>query len=110
MISFARGAPAPECLDAGLLADCARVAVERDPSVLAYGPGDGYGPLRELVGARRSFGMGVNGLGLGLIYFLAQAGLGEREWSLSLIWEAAAVASVRSPLASRSSVAEDIRR
>ncbi len=47
MISFARGAPAPECLAVDLLADCARVAVERDPSVLAYGPGGGYGPLRE---------------------------------------------------------------
>jgi len=52
MISFARGAPAPECLAVELLADCARVAVERDPSVLAYGPGGGYGPLREWVAAR----------------------------------------------------------
>jgi DNA-binding transcriptional MocR family regulator len=52
MISFARGAPAPECLDAGLLADCARAAIERDPSVLAYGPGGGYAPLRELLAAR----------------------------------------------------------
>jgi DNA-binding transcriptional MocR family regulator len=52
MISFARGAPAPECLDAELLADCARVAIEADPSVLAYGPGGGYAPLRELLGAR----------------------------------------------------------
>jgi 2-aminoadipate transaminase len=52
MISFARGAPAPECLDAALLADCARVAVERDPSVLAYGSGGGYGPLREHLAAR----------------------------------------------------------
>jgi 2-aminoadipate transaminase len=52
MISFARGAPAPECLDAGLLADCARVAIERDPTVLAYGPGGGYGPLREWLAAR----------------------------------------------------------
>jgi 2-aminoadipate transaminase len=52
MISFARGAPAPECLDADLLADCARVAIELDPSVLAYGPGGGYAPLRESLGAR----------------------------------------------------------
>jgi DNA-binding transcriptional MocR family regulator len=52
MISFARGAPALECLDAELLADCARVAIERDPTVLAYGPGGGYGPLREWLGAR----------------------------------------------------------
>ena len=52
MISFARGAPAPECLAVELLADCARVAVERDPSVLAYGPGGGYGPLREWLAER----------------------------------------------------------
>ena len=52
MISFARGAPAPECLAVDLLADCARAAVERDPSVLAYGPGGGYGPLREWLAAR----------------------------------------------------------
>ena len=52
MISFARGAPAPECLDSGLLADCARAAIEGDPSVLAYGPGGGYGPLRALLGDR----------------------------------------------------------
>jgi 2-aminoadipate transaminase len=58
MISFARGAPAPECIDASLLADCARVAVERDPSVLAYGPGGGYGPLRELLAARHGVDAG----------------------------------------------------
>ena len=29
-ISFARGAPAPECLDQALIADCARAALERD--------------------------------------------------------------------------------
>ncbi|MBA2460787.1 MAG: PLP-dependent aminotransferase family protein [Actinobacteria bacterium] len=52
MISFARGAPAPECLAVDLLADCARVAVEHDPAVLAYGPGGGYGPLREWLAAR----------------------------------------------------------
>jgi 2-aminoadipate transaminase len=51
MISFARGAPATECLDATLLADCAHTAIERDPSVLAYGPGGGYAPLRERLGA-----------------------------------------------------------
>ncbi|HKS79108.1 MAG TPA: PLP-dependent aminotransferase family protein [Gaiellaceae bacterium] len=48
MISFARGAPAPECLNVEELADCARVALERDGvSILSYGPGGGYGPLRE---------------------------------------------------------------
>jgi 2-aminoadipate transaminase len=52
VISFARGAPAPECLDAELLADCAAAAVRKDPSVLAYGPGGGYGPLREELARR----------------------------------------------------------
>ena len=52
MISFARGAPALECLDAELLADCARAAIYGDRSVLAYGPGGGYGPLREWLGNR----------------------------------------------------------
>ncbi len=40
MISFARGAPAPECLDVEELADCARAALERDGvPILSYGPG-----------------------------------------------------------------------
>ena len=48
MISFARGAPAPECLAVAELADCARAALEQDgTSILSYGPGGGYGPLRE---------------------------------------------------------------
>jgi DNA-binding transcriptional MocR family regulator len=48
MISFARGIPAPECLAVEELADCARAAVERDGhAILSYGPGGGYGPLRE---------------------------------------------------------------
>ena len=50
MISFARGAPATECLDAELLADCARSAILGDPGVLAYGPGGGYAPLRAHLG------------------------------------------------------------
>ncbi len=52
MISFARGAPAPECLDSELLADCARTAVAGDASVLAYGAGGGYAPLRESLAER----------------------------------------------------------
>ncbi len=49
-ISFARGAPAPECLDPALLADCAHTALERDgTTILSYGSGGGYGPLRELL-------------------------------------------------------------
>src|SRR5437764_10470991 len=52
-ISFARGIPAPECLPVEELADCAKPAVERDgSSVLSYGPGGGYGPLREWIAAR----------------------------------------------------------
>ena len=48
MISFARGVPAPECLAVEELADCARAALERDGrTILSYGPGGGYGPLRE---------------------------------------------------------------
>src|SRR5881397_1061347 len=53
VISFARGVPAPECLPVAELADCARAAIERDgTSVLSYGPGGGYGPLREWIAAR----------------------------------------------------------
>jgi len=48
MISFARGVPAPECLAVEELADCARAALEKDGrTILSYGPGGGYGPLRE---------------------------------------------------------------
>jgi DNA-binding transcriptional MocR family regulator len=53
MISFARGAPAPECLAVEELADCARAALERDGHpILSYGPGGGYGPLREWLAER----------------------------------------------------------
>jgi DNA-binding transcriptional MocR family regulator len=53
VVSFARGVPAPECLAVDELADCARAAIERDgTSVLSYGPGGGYGPLREWIAER----------------------------------------------------------
>ena len=81
MISFARGAPAPECLDAELLADCARSAVEGDPSVLAYGPGGGYAPLREWLGARHGVDPGrviVTNGGLQGFVFYAEELLAER--------------------------------
>ena len=53
MISFARGIPAPECLPVDDLADCARVALERDgETILSYGASSGYGPLREWIAAR----------------------------------------------------------
>src|ERR1051325_5466802 len=52
-ISFARGVPAPECLPVDERADCARAAIERDGrSVLSYGPGGGYAPLREWIAER----------------------------------------------------------
>jgi DNA-binding transcriptional MocR family regulator len=58
-ISFARGAPSPECLDPVLVSDCARVALERDgKTILAYGTGGGYGPLRELLAERHGVAPG----------------------------------------------------
>ena len=52
-ISFARGAPAPEALATDLVADCTRAALEADGvRVLSYGTGNGYPPLRELLGRR----------------------------------------------------------
>jgi 2-aminoadipate transaminase len=54
VISFARGVPAPECLAVEELADCARAALERDGrTILSYGPGGGYGPLREWLAERQ---------------------------------------------------------
>jgi len=53
IVSFARGAPAPECLPVSELADCARAAIESDgQAVLSYGPGGGYGPLRKWIAER----------------------------------------------------------
>jgi DNA-binding transcriptional MocR family regulator len=52
-ISLARGVPAPECIPADELADCARAAIERDgTTVLSYGPVGGYQPLREWLAER----------------------------------------------------------
>src|SRR5512133_1662944 len=52
-ISFARGVPAPECLPAEELADCARGALARDGrTILSYGSSGGYAPLREWIAAR----------------------------------------------------------
>jgi len=81
MISFARGAPALECLDAELLADCARAAIHADRSVLAYGPGGGYGPLREWLGNRHGVEPGrvvVTNGGLQGFVFYAEELLAER--------------------------------
>jgi hypothetical protein len=52
----------------------------------------------ELVGARRSFGIGVNGLGVGVAYFLYQVGLREQAMSMPLVWEAVGVAIVSGAL------------
>jgi DNA-binding transcriptional MocR family regulator len=50
-ISFARGVPAPDCLPVEELADCARAALLEDgKTILSYGSGAGYAPLRELIG------------------------------------------------------------
>ncbi|MFN2629980.1 MAG: aminotransferase class I/II-fold pyridoxal phosphate-dependent enzyme, partial [Gaiellaceae bacterium] len=55
LISFGRGAPAPECLPVQELAECARIALERDGvAILSYGPGGGYRPLREWIADRHS--------------------------------------------------------
>jgi 2-aminoadipate transaminase len=51
-ISLARGVPAPECIPVEELADCAKAAVERDPSVLSYGAPSGYVPLRSWIAER----------------------------------------------------------
>lgn len=53
VISFARGVPTPDCLPVEELADCAKVAIERDGrTILSYGAGAGYEPLREWIGER----------------------------------------------------------
>jgi DNA-binding transcriptional MocR family regulator len=49
-ISFARGVPAPDCIPAVELADCARSVLEKDgKTILSYGSGAGYTPLREYI-------------------------------------------------------------
>ncbi|MDX6516720.1 MAG: 2-aminoadipate transaminase [Gaiellaceae bacterium] len=75
-ISFARGVPAPECLPVELLADCARAAILADgKTVLSYGTGLGYAPLREWIGERHGVDPGrvllTNGSLQGFVY-LAQ--------------------------------------
>jgi 2-aminoadipate transaminase len=58
-ISFARGAPSPACLDPELISDCARAALDRDgATILSYGSGGGYGPLRELLAERHGVDAG----------------------------------------------------
>ena len=50
MIDFALGTPPPECLPVAELADCSRTVLEREgKTLLSYGTGAGYTPLRELI-------------------------------------------------------------
>lgn len=47
LIAFARGVPAPEMLPVDLLRECASRAFDHDPvTVLSYGTGGGWAPLR----------------------------------------------------------------
>ena len=59
-ISFARGAPSPECLDPGWSRGLRQAALERDgTTILSYGTGGGYGPLRELLAERHDVDPGT---------------------------------------------------
>jgi len=83
MISFARGVPAPECLPVDELADCARVALERDgKTILSYGASSGYGPLREWLAARHDVEPGrifiTNGSLPGFVFLAQQLAVGKR--------------------------------
>ncbi len=50
-ISLAADSVGPDLLPLEELADCAEAALRRDGrTLLSYGPGAGYGPLRELIG------------------------------------------------------------
>jgi 2-aminoadipate transaminase len=83
-ISFARGIPAPECLPVEELADCARAAIERDGrTVLSYGAGGGYAPLRAWLAERHGVDpervLVTNGSLQGFV-FLANRFAGERRF------------------------------
>jgi DNA-binding transcriptional MocR family regulator len=81
-ISFARGAPAPECLDPALIAECAAAVLARDgTAILSYGSGGGYAPLRESLAARHGVPAGrvfVTTGGLQGFVFYAAVQLGRR--------------------------------
>jgi len=50
-ISFARDVPSPDLLPVDELADCATTVLAREGrTILTYGAGAGYAPLRELIG------------------------------------------------------------
>src|SRR5215212_7789777 len=78
-ISFARGIPAPDCLPVDELADCARVALERDGrTILSYGAAAGYLPLREWIGEQHGVDPGrvllTNGSLQGFVFLAAHLG------------------------------------
>jgi 2-aminoadipate transaminase len=75
-ISFARGAPAPECYDLETLGDCARTAIEREGAgVLSYGSGAGYAPLRAWIGEQHGVDPGrvliTNGSLQGFVFLVS---------------------------------------
>lgn len=83
MISFARGVPAPECLPVDDIADCARVAIERDgKTILSYGASSGYGPLREWLAARHEVDPArifiTNGSLQGFVFLAQRLAVGKR--------------------------------
>ena len=83
MISFARGVPTPECLPVEELADCARVAIERDgKTILSYGASSGYGPLREWLAARHEVDPArifiTNGSLQGFVFLAQRLAVGKR--------------------------------
>jgi DNA-binding transcriptional MocR family regulator len=82
VISFARGVPAPECLPTDLVAECAKAAIEQDgKTVLSYGTGLGYAPLREWLGERHGVDPGrillTNGSLQGFVYLAQHFFLGK---------------------------------
>jgi 2-aminoadipate transaminase len=53
LISFARGAPSLDIVPTDALRECAERALNKDPGgALSYGPGSGYGPLRDWIAER----------------------------------------------------------
>jgi 2-aminoadipate transaminase len=53
LISFARGAPSPDIMPAEDVRAAADRALRQDPAgALSYGPGSGYGPLRDWIAER----------------------------------------------------------
>ena len=53
LISFARGAPSPDITPPEALRECANRVLQKDAvGALMYGPGTGYGPLRDWIAER----------------------------------------------------------